>query len=476
MIDYDALFGQLVTNPETAYKIEIPEAHKFADIHSNTNIPEITNEDVEKYCTLSDRQNMVSSKNMYAERYLLCSRAAQEGDFFYATGICAAEMRKSVKYNVTIKFKKNIIIEAQCECAAGLGPHAQCKHVIVLMLGLAEFSDTKFIKLQCSPTSVLQSFHQPSSSYRGEAMKMENIQLSQKQNLEIAKFDPRPNKPIKEKYIENFQNEIVNFVAISASKQSKHSMPMPMLNLIKPANKMAICKDHDYLEISPEEAFLNSLQLNEIKLQELERTTKSNKLLWRKERLKRLQSSNFGKICKLRGDKKKLALSLLCNVDVSAPALTHGIKYEAQAIRKLSETLGITVDKCGLFVHKDFQFLASTPDGLIGNDGVVEIKCPFSAKSNLINPETVSYLYLCDQTGNYKLNNNHDYYYQVQGQLLCSGRNYALFVVYTFVDCIIIKISRDEDFINKMLVTLQKFYEEHYKFLFLCKYYYNVKI
>jgi len=35
---------------------------------------------------------------------------------------------------------------------------------------------------------------------------------------------------------------------------------------------------------------------------------------------------------------------------------------------------------CGIFVDKKLNFLAATPDGLIDNDYIVEIKCPVSIK------------------------------------------------------------------------------------------------
>jgi len=49
--------------------------------------------------------------------------------------------------------------------------------------------------------------------------------------------------------------------------------------------------------------------------------------------------------------------------------------------------LGINIEQSGLFVDSEqfyfsFSFsFYSIPDGLIGDDGLVEIKCPSSAKS-----------------------------------------------------------------------------------------------
>ncbi|GFV27600.1 hypothetical protein TNCV_2522851 [Trichonephila clavipes] len=41
---------------------------------------------------------------------------------------------------------------------------------------------------------------------------------------------------------------------------------------------------------------------------------------------------------------------------------------------------------CGLFVDKDKPFLCASPDGLVGDDGLIENKCPYSARfeSNLL--------------------------------------------------------------------------------------------
>lgn len=35
---------------------------------------------------------------------------------------------------------------------------------------------------------------------------------------------------------------------------------------------------------------------------------------------------------------------------------------------------------CGLFVDKMLMFLAASPDGLIDDDSIAEIKCPVSIK------------------------------------------------------------------------------------------------
>jgi len=46
----------------------------------------------------------------------------------------------------------------------------------------------------------------------------------------------------------------------------------------------------------------------------------------------------------------------------------------------LEKKLGVNILSCGLFVDKKSTFLAASPDGLIDNNSIVEIKCPASIK------------------------------------------------------------------------------------------------
>lgn len=53
---------------------------------------------------------------------------------------CCAEMKKSVVYEIDVCMDKDgFIVECQCECAAGMGPNAHCKHVCAVLLALYDF-------------------------------------------------------------------------------------------------------------------------------------------------------------------------------------------------------------------------------------------------------------------------------------------------------------------------------------------------
>ena len=93
-----------------------------------------------------------------------------------------------------------------------------------------------------------------------------------------------------------------------------------------------------------------------------------------------------------------------------------------------------TVEDGGFFELNDF--IGASPDGLIGDDGLLEIKCP--AYNTMIQ-------YLIDR----KLPNQ--YKYQVHGQLYVTGRKWTDFCAYhPKLPIIIIRVKRDEVIINEI--------------------------
>lgn len=42
--------------------------------------------------------------------------------------------------------------------------------------------------------------------------------------------------------------------------------------------------------------------------------------------------------------------------------------------------MNIKIEKCGLFLDKKHPYLGASPDGLVGEDVCVEVKCPYSAR------------------------------------------------------------------------------------------------
>lgn len=59
-----------------------------------------------------------------------------------------------------------------------------------------------------------------------------------------------------------------------------------------------------------------------------------------------------------------------------SPAMEWGIQQEPHARSRYEEITGTLVQLCGFALHESIPFFGASPDGLIGDDGLIEIKCP----------------------------------------------------------------------------------------------------
>lgn len=58
------------------------------------------------------------------------------------------------------------------------------------------------------------------------------------------------------------------------------------------------------------------------------------------------------------------------------PQMQRGIDLESAARERFEEITGLIVQECGFALHDNIAFLGASPDGLIGHDALIEIKCP----------------------------------------------------------------------------------------------------
>ncbi|XP_070167583.1 uncharacterized protein [Polyergus mexicanus] len=135
--------------------------------------------------------------------------------------------------------------------------------------------------------------------------------------------------------------------------------------------------------------------------------------------------------------------------------MNYGPEMEKIAKRELAVTLNKEIKTCGLFIHIENPCLGTSPDGFIDEDGLVEIKCPLSAE-HLTAEEAIKTLPqlkgIFDKSNADKMNRNHRFFYQVQGQLNIPQRNYCIFAVWTPKSMKIIRVNRDNVFwSNQML-------------------------
>ena len=99
----------------------------------------------------------------------------------------------------------------------------------------------------------------------------------------------------------------------------------------------------------------------------------------------------------------------------SSPAMDWGREQEANARAAYEFETSRTVDLVGFVQHPSYSMAGASPDGLIGQDGLIEIKCPqTSTHIETLLGKAVPGRYVA----------------QMQWQMACTGRQWCDFVSY----------------------------------------------
>ena len=147
-----------------------------------------------------------------------------------------------------------------------------------------------------------------------------------------------------------------------------------------------------------------------------------------------------------------------------------GCSHEKTALEAYKTSLmcshsNVTLEPCGFFICVDEPHLGATPDSLLccvcHGQGIVEVKCPYSARDLLLSEAAEQkkhfFLKLCN--GCLQLSTSHSYYYQVQLQLHVTKRNYCDFVVWTSRSLHVERIFKDDYLLQTMLMVAKTFHE-----------------
>lgn len=131
-------------------------------------------------------------------------------------------------------------------------------------------------------------------------------------------------------------------------------------------------------------------------------------------------------------------------------AMQHGIDTEPEARSAYEFYSGNTVTEVGFVSHPSIGMTGASPDGLVGDDGMVEIKCPIVAT----HIETLRGGAVPGK-----------YHTQIQWQLACSHRQWCDFVSYDnrmpeSMRLFIKRIERDDAKISELETEVIKFLAE----------------
>ncbi|KAJ8938645.1 hypothetical protein NQ314_011384 [Rhamnusium bicolor] len=116
---------------------------------------------------------------------------------------------------------------------------------------------------------------------------------------------------------------------------------------------------------------------------------------------------------------------------------------EGQAIREFTEETKLEVVPTGLWLT-ECGFLGSGPDGLVGDNAIIEIKCPYKFREKLMTEELQtdhSYIVYCDGD-ELVLNKNYEYYHQIQGNLTICDRELCYLIIWTPEKIFFLKFTR----------------------------------
>lgn len=131
-------------------------------------------------------------------------------------------------------------------------------------------------------------------------------------------------------------------------------------------------------------------------------------------------------------------------------AMQHGTDTEPQARAAYEFMTDRAVVETGFTIHPTIADFGASPDGLIGADGLLEIKCPNTATHvDTLLTETVSAKYIT----------------QMQAQMACTGRAWCDFVSFdprlpSALQLWVTRIQRDPAFITDMEAEIAAFLTE----------------
>ena len=131
-------------------------------------------------------------------------------------------------------------------------------------------------------------------------------------------------------------------------------------------------------------------------------------------------------------------------------AMAWGTATEPQARVDYEVKTGNFVDQIAFVEHDIIEWFGCSPDGLIGNDGLIEIKCPNSA---------THWATIKDKKPPNK------YVIQMQSQMACTNRQWCDFVSFDprmpeRSQLFICRVERDQTMIDEIEAEIKKFLSE----------------
>lgn len=160
---------------------------------------------------------------------------------------------------------------------------------------------------------------------------------------------------------------------------------------------------------------------------------------WHAERAKRLTASDFAAALGIHpycSRQKLWRIKVGVETMVENGHMRRGMKHERDALFRYAVETGLWVDEVGLVLHPAHDWLAASPDGTVGDAGLVEAKCPTRFR---------------DEPPAYHMA-------QIQGQMECAGRDWCDYVQFVDGDIRVTRVLRDRTWWEWAFPRLEEFW------------------
>lgn len=178
---------------------------------------------------------------------------------------------------------------------------------------------------------------------------------------------------------------------------------------------------------------------------------------WFQQRKERITGSNVGAILGLSPFKKPVDVMremVRAYHDAERefkgnPATEYGRKMEPIAIASYEYIHAkVPPEECGIFIHPVYNWLAASPDSIIGPKGVLEVKCPYGQRNN----EPPVFKTLHDQP---------HYMAQTQIEMACASREYVEFYQWAPHGDTIETDHLNQQWLDENIPKLKEFYDAY---------------
>ena len=176
---------------------------------------------------------------------------------------------------------------------------------------------------------------------------------------------------------------------------------------------------------------------------------------WFKARKGRLTGSNVGAALGLNPwkDPEDLIRQMVREYHGADPEFTgniateYGNMHEPLAVMEYMGKTGFHPEETGFHVHHEHDWLGASPDALIDDDGLIEVKCPFGLR-NKKGSDLV-----------FKTAKEQPHYYaQMQVEMACTDRSWCDFYQWAKHGDAIERVNWDQEWWDKHLPAMIQFY------------------